>query len=152
MDMTDLKPYVLLGQRCRRRVDNVLEALQKSGSAFSGRCGQRSVTYLEGLVVLLLLLVDYTQPEVYLMGLVEIRLHFHNLRKRIFGVVQGAVSVIQDANAVPEAGFLLFARVSKLVMGRRKGWTNLRVRKMDQGRLVCIVRLLQIIHHQIAVS
>lgn len=37
MDMADLEPYVLLGQRCRRRVDDVLEALRKSGSAFSSR-------------------------------------------------------------------------------------------------------------------
>lgn len=78
------------------------------------------MTYLEGLVVLLLLLVDYAQPEVYLMGLVEIRLHLHDLRKSIFRVVQGAVSVIQDANAIPKPGFLLFVRVSKLVMGRRR--------------------------------
>lgn len=59
------------------------------------------VSHLQTLVVFLLLLVDDTQSKVYLIGLFEIRLHAHDLRKCFFGVLEGTVAIIKYSNAVP---------------------------------------------------
>lgn len=64
------------------------------------------MTYVETLVELLLLLVYYAQAEVNLICLFKGRLHAHDLREGFFGVLERAVAVIQDANAVPKLGFL----------------------------------------------
>ena len=64
-------------------------------------------SYFERLAILLLLLIDYAKPEVYFVGLVEVRLHLHDLGEGLFGVVQRAVAVIQNAYAIPQSGFLL---------------------------------------------
>lgn len=85
--MSDLKPDVFLGQWSRRIGDNVLEAL-------------------EALVILLLLLVDYTQAKVDFICLVEIGLHLHDLRESLLGMLEGAIAIVEDANAIPEFGFL----------------------------------------------
>jgi hypothetical protein len=42
------------------------------------------------------------------MSLVEVGLHLHDLGERLFGMVQRAISVIENANPVPEARFLMF--------------------------------------------
>lgn len=109
------------------------------------------VTNLQGLIVLLLLFVDYAEPEVYFVGLVEVRLHVHDVGKRVFGMVERSISVIQDADAVPEAGFLR-RRVSASPPLAGGGRTNLGVREMDQRSLVCYVGLLEIVHHEVTMS
>lgn len=43
--------------------------------------------YIERLLVLVLLLVDYAEAEVYLMSLVKVRVHGHDLREGFFGMV-----------------------------------------------------------------
>ena len=100
--MANLKPDVLLGEGMRWRVNNVLEALQRS--LVSKIAGVEIIVgiYLKTLVIFLLLLVDYAQAEVDLVRLLEIRLHLHDLRKCFFGVVQRPVAVIQDADTIPK--------------------------------------------------
>ena len=87
MNVSDLEPNVLLCERPRRILDNVLEAL-------------------ETLAVLLLLLVYYTQAEVDLVRLVEVGLHVHDLREGLFRMFEGAIAIVEDANAIPEFGLL----------------------------------------------
>lgn len=64
------------------------------------------VTYLQTLAELLLLLVNYSQAEINLIGLLELGSHAHNLRKCFFGVVEGSVTVVKNTNSIPELGFL----------------------------------------------
>jgi hypothetical protein len=63
-------------------------------------------SYLKAGVVLLLLLVDYTQSKIDLIRLFKVGLHLHDLGKRFFGVVQGTISVVEYADAIPQFGFL----------------------------------------------
>lgn len=96
--MADLEPYVLFRKRPWRVGDYVLEALierQQNTSRIP------LSTYLQTLVVLLLLLVDDTQSKVYLIGLLEIRLHAHDLRECLFGMLEGTVTVVEYSYAVP---------------------------------------------------
>lgn len=69
---------------------------------------QQETTYLERLIVFLLLFVDDAKTEINLVCLIKVRLHFHDLRERVFGMVQRAIAVVEDANAVPQPGFLSF--------------------------------------------
>lgn len=64
------------------------------------------LTYIKTLTELLLLLVYYAQAEVNLVGLLKLWRHAHNLRKGLFGVVEGSIAIVQDANTVPQLGFL----------------------------------------------
>lgn len=82
VDMANLEPDILLGQRRRWGVDDVLEAL-------------------ETLVILLLLLVYDSQAEVDFVGLLEVWLHLHDLGKGLLGMVQGTITIVQNADAVP---------------------------------------------------
>ena len=105
--VANLEPYVLLGERRGRRVDNVLKALQTrrlDTRVFRGR--PEMATYLKRLPVFLLLLVDYAQPEIYLVGLVKIWRHAHYLRKGFLCMLQRSISVVQNTNPVPESRFL----------------------------------------------
>ena len=63
-------------------------------------------TYLQALVELLLLLVDYTQSEVDFVGLFEIRGHSHNLRESFLRMIKRAIAVIEDTNPIPQFRFL----------------------------------------------
>lgn len=58
--------------------------------------------YLKTLAVLGLLLVYYAQAKVDLVGLFEIWLHLHDLRKGFLGVIQRAIPVVQNTNAIPQ--------------------------------------------------
>ena len=62
--------------------------------------------YLQTLVVFLLLLIYYSETKVNLIRLLEVWLHVHDLREGLFGMFKRAVAVIQDANSVPQFGFL----------------------------------------------
>ena len=63
-------------------------------------------TYLQALVELLLLLVDYTQSEVDFVGLFEVRGHSHNLRESFLRMIKRAIAVIEDTNPIPQFRFL----------------------------------------------
>jgi hypothetical protein len=106
--MADLEPDVLLGERARRVIHNVLEALQieKELAIQAPRSRDQWLTYIKTLAEFLLLLVYYAQTEVDLIGLFKLRRHAHDLRKGLFGVVQGSIAIVQDTNTVPELGFL----------------------------------------------
>lgn len=114
VNVTNLEPYIFLGEGTRRVSDDVFEALQT-------------------LAELLLLLVDDSQAEINLVGLFKLGSHAHDLRESFLCVVEGAIAVIQDADAVPQLRFLGVAQVIK-------------------GLLVGGVGLLQVIHHQMAVA
>jgi hypothetical protein len=62
--------------------------------------------YLKTLLVLLLLLVNYTQAKVDFVGLFEIGLHTHDLRKRFFGMLKRSIAIIKNSNAIPKFWFL----------------------------------------------
>jgi hypothetical protein len=62
--------------------------------------------YLKTLLVLLLLLVNYTQAKVDFVGLFEIGLHAHDLRKRFFGMLKRSIAIIKNSNAIPKFWFL----------------------------------------------
>jgi hypothetical protein len=87
MHVADLEPNVLLGEGRRRVVDDVLEAL-------------------EALCVLVARFVDDAQTKVDLVCLFEIGVHVHDMGEGLFGVVQGAVAVIEYAYAIPQLGLL----------------------------------------------
>ena len=84
--MTNLEPDVLLRQWSGRILDDVFKALMNVPE-ISSRNGLQDdplrdsgvLTYLQTLHVLLLLLVDYTEPEVDFASLLKVRLHAHDL-------------------------------------------------------------------------
>jgi hypothetical protein len=63
-------------------------------------------TYVQTLVKFLLLFINYAETEVDFIRLLEVGLHAHDLRKRLFGVLEGAIAVIEDTYPVPKLGFL----------------------------------------------
>jgi hypothetical protein len=65
------------------------------------------------LLVLLLLLVNYTEAEVDFVGLFEVGLHAHDLRKRFFGMLERPIAIVEDANTVPKFRFLVNVLVVK---------------------------------------
>jgi len=109
VNVTNLEPDVFLGERTRRVVDDVFEALQT-------------------LAELLLLFVDDSETEINLVGLFKFGSHAHDLRESFLGMVEGAIAIIQDADAVPQLRFLGVAQVI-------------------EGLLIGSVGLLQVIHH-----
>ncbi len=54
----------------------------------------------------MLLLVDYAEAKVDFVGLLKARLHGHDLREGFFCVFEGAVAVIEYADAVPQLRLL----------------------------------------------
>lgn len=86
--MTNLEPDVLFSQWPRRIIDNVFEALRTV--SLPEHVAHRvpiGMPYLKTGGEFLLLLVDYTKAEVDLVGFLEVRLHAHDLRKGLFGVL-----------------------------------------------------------------
>jgi len=63
--------------------------------------GPNILTYIQTLFVFLLLFVDNAEAEVYLIRLLKVGLHVHDLRKCFFGVLKGAVAIIENTNAIP---------------------------------------------------
>lgn len=109
MNMSDLEPDVLLVQRAWRIRYNIFEALS-GWSAVLPKIWEH-IAYLQALLEFRLLLVDYAQSEIDLVGFLEVWLHAHDLGERLFCVFQRAISVIQNPNAVPQLGFLELALV-----------------------------------------
>lgn len=101
IDMADLEPYVCLVEGCWRGIDYVFEALNSISKKNVAAWEFRHIHYLQAFLVLLLLLVDDSQAKVDLIGLVKLWGHPHDLRKGFLGVIQGAISVVQDADAIP---------------------------------------------------
>ena len=64
-------------------------------------------SYLKTLLVFLLLFINYTEPEIYLIGFFKVGLHSHNLRECFLGMFEGAITVVKYSDAVPEFGFLI---------------------------------------------
>jgi hypothetical protein len=62
--------------------------------------------YLERLSELSLLLVNYTKPEVDFVGLLEARLHAHDLGEGFFGMLERTVAIVQYADPIPQLGLL----------------------------------------------
>lgn len=87
VDVTDLEPNVFLAERSRRVINDVLEAFQAR-------------------LKLLLLLVYYAESEIDLVGLFKSWFHAHDLGEGFFGVLETAVTVIENTYAVPELWFL----------------------------------------------
>lgn len=111
---SDLEPDVCLGQRSRRSIEDVLKAL-------------------EGLLELALELVYDAESEVDLVGLVEVGVHFQDPHKGLLGVLQRAVSVVEDADAVPQL------------------WHR-QVLEVEEGLLVGRVCGLEVVQHEVAVA
>jgi hypothetical protein len=59
-------------------------------------------THLETLLVFLLLFVDNAEAEKDFVGLVEILIHTQDARKGFFGVLERAITVIENSDAVPQ--------------------------------------------------
>jgi hypothetical protein len=62
----------------------------------------------------LLLFINYTKTEVDLVGLLKGWLHAHDLRKGLLGMLEGAIAVVEDTNAVPELGLLLIVSLVRI--------------------------------------
>jgi hypothetical protein len=94
VNMTNLEPDILFSQRSRRIVDNVFETLDSLASVF--KCKTLGVweTNFQTLIELLLLFIDYAKTKVDLVCLLKVRLHAHDLRKRLLCVIERSVAVI----------------------------------------------------------
>lgn len=110
----NLEPDILLLQRPRWIMHDVSKAIQAQG-------------------VLLALLVNYAQAEINLVRLVKVRVHAQDLRECFFSMVERAVAVIKNTNAVPELGFF---------------W----VPEVVEGLLVGGVGFREVVHHEITVA
>ncbi len=95
----------------------------------------------------LLLLVYYTQPEVDFVCLFKVWRHAHDLRKGFLGVIQGAISVVENADSIPEFGFLPGLELSSKASEHSP--LDLEV---VEGLLICSVGLGEIVRHQVAVA
>lgn len=131
VDVTDLKPDVFLAERARRVCNDVLEALQAR-------------------LKLLLLLVYYAESEIDLVGLFKVGFHSHDLGESFFCVFKATVAIIEDTYAVPELGFLEAVSMCRSEFDNPNAYLG--SRKMVKSLLIGRIRLLEIIHHEIAVT
>lgn len=110
MNVSNLEQDILFAEGRRRRRHDVFEALKRGlARAVDNNDGAKNrfaFAYLETLLISLLLFVDYAEAEVDFVGLLEMGLHRHNLRKGFLGMFEGAVPVVKDADAIPQLGFL----------------------------------------------
>jgi len=86
-----------------------------------------------------LLLVNDAQSKVDFVRFFEVRRHAHDLRKGFFGVFEGAISIVEDANAVPQLRFLSDSNVSDSIIEEKmlkRGHTYLRILEMVESLLV----------------
>ena len=110
------------------------------------------MTHLERFIVSLELLVYYAEPEINLIGLFEVcaigvrrrssngnrapitLIHSENTGERLFGVLERAIAVIENADAVPQLGILLWAM------------------EVEECILISIVCVLKLILHEKAMT
>lgn len=109
--MAELEPDILLRQRRRRNMGDVLEALQKPtcqrNSSRIGRYWDLHVaTYLKTALELALLLVDYAQAEVNLCRLLIVGLILHHLGKGLLGVFKRTMAIVEYTDPVPQLRIL----------------------------------------------
>lgn len=64
------------------------------------------MTYIQTLIELLLLLVNYTQTEVDLVCFLKVGFHAHDLGECFLGMLQRAIAIVQNADAIPQLRFL----------------------------------------------
>ena len=84
--MTNLEPDIFFVQWSRRILDDVFETLFDIS-----QCDQvwnMALAHLKTLRKLLLLLVDYAQPEVDFVGFLEVGLHSHDLGEGLLGMLE----------------------------------------------------------------
>lgn len=93
-----------------------------------------AVEAFEGVFVLRLLFVNYAEAEEDFVCLVKVFVHSKDGGESFLGMIERAVTIIEDTDAVPEFGILLW------------------VREEIEGLLVGRVRLLKVILHEIAVT
>lgn len=105
VDVSNLEPDILFAQRSGRVIDNVFEALRVLSECAASNTATAG-TNLQALLELLLLLVDYAETEVNLVGLFKSWVHAHDLGEGFFGVLEGSVAVVKDSDAVPKLGLL----------------------------------------------
>lgn len=79
INMPDLEPNILFGQGTGRVIDDISKALGLTVSALACQGSGMDKYYLQALLVLLLLLVNYSKSEVYLVCLFEVGFHSHHL-------------------------------------------------------------------------
>jgi hypothetical protein len=108
-------------------------------------------TYVQTLVEFLLLLVDYAQAKVDLVRLLEVGFHAHDLGEGLFGMFQGAIAVVQNADPIPQLRFLHKCQSLAHALNLAN-MAYLGIRQMIQCLLVGRVSLLQVVHHEITVS
>lgn len=109
MHVTNLEPNVLFGERPRRIVDNVFEALWQLVGVVAP-LAQSVQAYLQTRSKFLLLLVNYAKAKVDFVGLFKIGIHAHHLRKGFLCMLERAVAIVQDAYSVPKLGLLFGVR------------------------------------------
>lgn len=99
---SNLKPHVRLGQRVGRVRQNVLEAVKCAGQ-------------------LTLVFVYNTKTEVDFVGLVEVGVQVQHSNKRLLGILQQTVTVIQNTDSVPQLGHVRVVQVVKRTLVRSVG-------------------------------
>jgi hypothetical protein len=92
------------------------------------------VEALEGFIVSLELLVNDAEPEIDFIGLFKVLIHPKNAREGLFGVLERAIAIVENADAVPKLCILL--------------WTM----EMEEGVLISIICTLKLILHEKAMS
>lgn len=108
MNMANLEENVCLVQWRRRVVRYPTEAFQ-------------------ALVIFVLLFVDDSETKVNFVSLVKVWCHAHHLGEGFFSVLQTAVSIIQNTDAIPKLRFLGMMSVCMLPV------TNVRDSPLDHG-------------------
>jgi hypothetical protein len=81
----------------------------------TGRVSENAIKAGEGVFVFALLFVDDAETEEYLVRLVKVKVivalvHPEHRREGFFGVVERAVPIIENADAVPQLWILLERR------------------------------------------
>lgn len=98
----------------------------------------------------MLLLVDDAQPKVDFAGLFKLGVHLEHGRERLLGMLKGPISVVEDADAVPQFR-VLFCSLSAFVCLVPCS-IYLWVGQVVQRLLVRPVGLLEVLHHEVAVA
>ena len=106
------------------------------------------LTNLQTVAIFALLLVNYAKTEIDFICLFEVWSHAHDLGECLFGVVERAISVIENTYAVPQFRLLHHGMVSLMrAFAIRFNGAYLWILKMVKSLLVRRVGILQVVHH-----